>query len=52
VVLTDVIILVKGKNSLLKISLYLQTTFAAETHLAEGITFARWRTSKIEKTLD
>jgi hypothetical protein len=32
------LVLGKGKNSVLKISVYLQITFAAETYLADGIT--------------
>jgi hypothetical protein len=31
--------------------MYLQTSFVAETHLAEGLTFARRETSKVEKYL-
>jgi hypothetical protein len=38
---------VKENNSLLKVSMYLQTTFAAETHLTEGLMFARWQTSDV-----
>jgi hypothetical protein len=40
---------VNGKSPLLKISVYLQREFAAETHPAEGLAFVlRWWTSKIE----
>jgi hypothetical protein len=51
VLLADLIMLVKENNSLFKISKYLQITFDAETQLAEGLTFARRRTSGVEKPL-
>jgi hypothetical protein len=41
VLLADIIIPVKQNNSLFKISIYLQTTFATKTHLLQGITFAQ-----------
>jgi hypothetical protein len=41
VLLTDIIMSVTENNPLLKISVYCQTTFEAETHLATGLTSAR-----------
>jgi hypothetical protein len=35
----------------LKVSVYLQTTLASETRLAQGLSFALWRTSEIENPL-
>jgi hypothetical protein len=39
-------------NFLVKILIYLQNIVATETHLAEGLTFTRFRTSKAEKSLN
>jgi hypothetical protein len=41
VFLADIIISIKQNNSLFKTSIYLQTTFTTETHLAHGLTFAQ-----------
>jgi hypothetical protein len=51
VLLTDLIMSVKEKNSLLKLSVYLQPKFAVETHLTKGLNSAWWQTSKVEKSL-
>jgi hypothetical protein len=38
-------------NFPVKISMYLQTIFATETRLAQGLTFTRFRTSEAETKL-
>lgn len=38
-------------NFLLKIAIYMHTTFDEEAHLTEGFTFSRCYTSELEKSL-
>jgi hypothetical protein len=50
ILLTCLIISFKQKNCLLK-TFYLQTIFAAEKCLPQGLNFAQWQTSSFEMSL-